>query len=98
MQHFYTLSNSKETNKSRVEKTNFTLDIQAAKTNLSTQETLALMAREYSFPCLVLAVRRFPSSSQSIHFGDVYEANGRETNLRLDHVTRNALAARNVEA
>lgn len=56
------------------------------------------MAREYSFPCLVLAVRRFPSSSQSIHFGDVYEANGRETNLRLDHVTRNALAARNVEA
>ena len=96
MQHFYTFSNSKETNKSRVEKTNFTLDIQAAKTNLSMQETLALMAREYSFPCL--AVRRFPSSSQSIHFGDVYEANGRETNLRLDHVTRNALAARNVEA
>ena len=62
------------------------------------QETLALVAREYSFPCLVLAVRRFPSSSQSIHFGDVYEANRRETNLRLDHVTRNALAARNVEA
>ena len=62
------------------------------------QGTLALMAREYSFPCLVLAVRRFPSSSQSIHFGEVYEANGRETNLRLDHVTRNALAARNVEA
>ena len=56
------------------------------------------MAREYSFPCLVLAVRRFPSSSQSTHFGDVDEANGRETNLRLDHVTRNALAARNVEA
>ena len=62
------------------------------------QETLALMAREYSFPCLVLAARRFPSSSPSIHFGDVYEANRRETNLRLDHVTRNALAARNVEA
>ena len=43
--------------------------------------------------CLV-PVRRFPSPSRSIHFGDVSEANGRET----DHVTQNTLAARNNEA
>ena len=40
-------------------------------------------------------VRRFPSPSRSIHFGDISEVNGRE---RLDQVTRNALAARNNEA
>ena len=45
-------------------------------------------------------VRRFPSSSRSIRFGDVSEANGRETpsHFRMDHVTRNALAARKNEA
>lgn len=49
--------------------------------------------------CLV-PVWRFPSPSRSIHFVDVSEANGRETasHLRLDHVTRNAFAARNNEA
>ena len=40
-------------------------------------------------------VRRFPSPSRSIQFGDISEVNGRE---RLDQVTRNALAARNNEA
>ena len=47
--------------------------------------------------CLV-PVRRFPSPSQSIRFGDVSEANGQETHFRMDHVTRNALAARKNEA
>ena len=37
-----------------------------------------------------LLVRRFPSPSRSIHFGDVSEAN-----FRLDHVARDALATRN---
>ena len=39
-------------------------------------------------------VRRLLRLSQSIHFGDVSEANRRETASlrRLDHVTRNALA------
>ena len=43
--------------------------------------------------CLV-PVRRLLRLSQSIHFGDVSEANRRETASlrRLDHVTRNALA------
>ena len=41
-------------------------------------------------------VRRFPSPSRSIHFGDISEVNG--GGGRLDHVTRNALAARNNEA
>ena len=40
-------------------------------------------------------VRRFPSPSRSIHFGDISEVNGRE---RLDRVTRNALATRKNEA
>ena len=50
-------------------------------------------------PCLV-PVRRFPSHSRSIHLGDVSEANGRETpsHFRLDHIIRNALAARNNDA
>ena len=49
--------------------------------------------------CLV-PVRRFPSSSRSIRFGDVSEANGRETlpHFRMDHVTRNASVARKNEA
>ena len=47
-------------------------------------------------PCLV-PVRRFPSPSRSIRFGDVSEENGREY-FRIDHVTRNALAARKNEA
>ena len=49
--------------------------------------------------CLV-PVRRFPSPSRSIRFGDVSEANGGETasHFRIDHVTRNALAARKNEA
>ena len=44
--------------------------------------------------CLV-SVRLLLRPSRSIHFGDVSEANGRETaTLRpLDHVTRKALAA-----
>ena len=41
--------------------------------------------------CLV-PVRCFLSPSRSIHFGDVSEAN---SHFRSDHVTRNALAARN---
>ena len=52
--------------------------------------------------CLVrlVPVRRFPSPSRSIRFGDVSEANGRETasHFRMDHVTRNTLAARKKEA
>ena len=40
-------------------------------------------------------VRRFPSPSRSIHFGNMSEVNARE---RLDQVTRNALAVRNNEA
>ena len=49
--------------------------------------------------CLV-PVRRFPTPSRSIRFGDVSEANGRETasHFRMDHVTRNALVARKNEA
>ena len=49
--------------------------------------------------CLV-PVRRFPSPSRSIRFGDVSEGNGWETpsHFRMDHVTRNALAARKNEA
>ena len=49
--------------------------------------------------CLV-PVRRFPSPSRSIRFGDVSKANGRETasHFRTDHVTRNALAAKKNEA
>ena len=48
--------------------------------------------------CLV-PVLRFPSPSRSICFGDVSEANGRETSshFRMDHVARNALAARKNE-
>ena len=44
--------------------------------------------------CLV-SLRLLLRPSRSIHFGDVSEANGRETaSLRpLDHVTRKALAA-----
>ena len=42
--------------------------------------------------CLI-PVRRFPRPSRSIHLGHASEANG-----TLDHVTRNALAARNNEA
>ena len=50
-------------------------------------------------PCLV-PVRRFPFPSRSIRFADVSETNGRETPLhfRMDHVTRNALAAGKNEA
>ena len=62
------------------------------------------MTRTISGSCLVL-VRRFPSPSQTIPFSDVSEAKGRETpspgvnsHLCLDHVNRNALAARNNEA
>ena len=53
----------------------------------------------YDWFCLV-PVRRFPSPSRSIRFGDVFETNGRETasHFRMDHVTRNALAARKNEA
>ena len=46
----------------------------------------------------------FPSPSRSIRFGDVSEANGREIkagnspHFRMDHVTRNALAAMKNEA
>ena len=49
--------------------------------------------------CPVL-VRLFPRPSRSIHFGDVSEENARETALllRLDHVTRKALTARNINA
>ena len=45
----------------------------------------------------LVPVRRFASPSRSIRFGDVSEANGREY-FRIDHVTRNALAARKNEA
>ena len=62
------------------------------------------MTRIISGSCLVL-VRRFPSPSRTIPFSDVSESNGRETpgpggnsHLRLDHVSRNALAAWNNEA
>ena len=62
------------------------------------------MKRTISGSYLVL-VRRFPSPSRTIPFSDVSWANGRETpglggnsHLRLDHVSRNALAARNNEA
>ena len=49
--------------------------------------------------CCLVPVRRFPSPSRSIRFGDVSEVNGRETHIfRMDHVTRNALAARENEA
>lgn len=47
--------------------------------------------------CLV-PLQRFARPSQSIHFGGVSKANGRETLLHLDHVTWNELAARNNEA
>ena len=49
---------------------------------------MALLIKQF---CLV-PVQRFPSPYRSIHFGDASEAN------RWDHVTRNALAARNNEA
>ena len=55
-------------------------------------------------PTCLVPVQRFPSPSRSIHLGDVSEANELETPrqkqkyFRLDHVTRNALAARNNEA
>ena len=42
-------------------------------------------------------VRHFPSTSRSIRLGDVSEANGGK-HFRLDHVTQNALAARNNKA
>ena len=49
------------------------------------------------FPCLV-PVRRFPWPSRSIHLV-WYPRRTDETHLlRLNHVTRNALAARNNEA
>ena len=41
--------------------------------------------------CCLVPVRRFPSPSRSIRFGDVSEVNGY---FRMDHVTRNALATR----
>ena len=49
--------------------------------------------------CLV-PVRSFPRPSRSIHFGNVSEAKGRETAslLRSDHMTRNALTARDNKA
>ena len=48
--------------------------------------------------CLV-PVRRSSSPYRSIHFGDVSETNGLGTasHFRMDHATRNALAARNNE-
>ena len=58
----------------------------------------------FSEYCLV-PVRRFPSPSRSIRFGDVYEANGggrgggeTPSHFRMDYVTRNALTARKNEA
>ena len=47
--------------------------------------------------CLI-PERLFPRPCRSIHFGDVSEENARETALllRLDHVTRKALTARNI--
>ena len=52
-------------------------------------------SRDLPSPCTA-----FPSPSRSIRFGDVSEANGRETpsQFHMDHVTRNALAARKNEA
>ena len=45
-------------------------------------------------------VRRFPRPSRCIHFGDVFVANERKTAslVRLDDVTRNALATWNNDA
>ena len=53
----------------------------------------------FSMPCLV-PVRRFPSPTRSIRFGDVSEVNGRETpsHFRMDHVTRKALVTKKIEA
>ena len=51
--------------------------------------TVAIVTESWLTDSLV-PVRRFPSPSRSIHFVDVSEAN--------DHVTQNALAARNNEA
>ena len=51
--------------------------------------------------CCLVPVRRFPSPSRSIRFGDVSEVNGRRetpSHFRMDHVTRNALAAWKNEA
>lgn len=47
----------------------------------------------------LVPVRRIPRPFRSILFGDVSEANGRVTpsHLRLDHVNRNELAARDNE-
>ena len=55
---------------------------------------------KYAPQALPFPVQRFPSPYRSIHFSDVWEskANGQETHFPLDHVTRNALAARNDEA
>ena len=46
----------------------------------------------------LVPVRRFPSPSRPIHFGDVSGADGRETHFRLNHATRNALAEQDNEA
>ena len=51
---------------------------------------LELMVLDYLVP-----VRGFLRPSRSMHFGDVSKTNGRDTNGRSDHVTRNASAARN---
>ena len=51
--------------------------------------------------CVVFIYAVFPVPLGEIHFGDVSEANGRETiilTLGLPYVTPNALAARNNEA
>ena len=53
---------------------------------------------KYAPQVLPFPVQRFPSPYRSIHFVDVSKANGQETHFRLDHVTQNALAARNDEA
>ena len=58
----------------------------------SSQSSFISLYLLYNLPSPCTA---FPSPSRSIRFGDVSEANGRETALhfRMDLVTRNALAA-----
>ena len=53
---------------------------------------------KYAPQALPFPVQHFPSPYRSIHFSDVSKANGQETHFRLDHVTQNAMAARNDEA
>ena len=75
----------------------FYLKVFPEKKEIHIPDSNQILSTRQSFPCLV-PVRRFPWPSRSIHLV-WYPRRTDETHLlRLNHVTRNALATRNNEA